>query len=137
MTIWKVVPYLLLAALTASPVPSSASSCIRPKAVAIHFERGASCWTYYGDATKFTGRFDAGQMVVATSSGMAGFADGKSDWRAVLPRTVYVGDNSGFYVTMDTWAAKPTRLPNSGLYTFDFSPCSMWHGVGQFVICAH
>ena len=135
MWVCRIVPYLVLAAFAASSVPSSASSCINPKSVAIHFERGASCWTYYGDATNFTGRFNAGQKVIATSSGIAGSADGKSVWRAVLPRTVYVGDNSGFYVTMDTMASTPNRLPRSGRYSFDFSPCSMWHGMGLFVVC--
>jgi hypothetical protein len=135
MKVRRIIAVVAIAALTASPVPSMATSCINSKTVAIQFTRGSTCWTYYGDGTHFTGRFKAGQKVIATSSGIAGSAAASSEWRAVLPRIVSVSDRNGFFVELRQLAWTPTPLPRTGQYTFGFSPCSMWRRTGMFVIC--
>lgn len=112
--------------------PASASSCVNPKTVQITFEKASRCWTYNGDATHFSGRFAAGEKVIATSTGMAIFSDG-IEWRTTRQRDVDVRGPSGFWV--DGTADQPLRLPRSGIYTFGFSPCAMWRLPGTFVVC--
>lgn len=127
---------LVAAVVTALPVqPAAASSCVNPKTVQITFAKGARCWAYTGDATHFSGRFAGGQRIIATSTGIATFGDGKSEWKTTGTRDVDVTGPSHFWADMDDTGDRPTILPRSGIYTFGFSPCAMWRAPGTFVIC--
>jgi len=49
--------------------PAQASACRDPATQKIVFAKGASCWSYRGNATHFVGRFAKGQVL---SVGMRG-----------------------------------------------------------------
>jgi hypothetical protein len=121
----------------AMPQPASASSCVNPKTVSISFAKGARCWTYKGNATHFRGTFRAGQLVVASSTGIANFSDGKWDWRTTEARGLAANGPGGIAIVLNNGERDSSfTVPRTGPYIFDFSPCAMWHGEGIFIVCA-
>jgi hypothetical protein len=123
--------------MLATPQPASASSCVNPKTESISFAKGARCWTYQGDATHFRGAFRAGQSVVASSTGIANFSDGKWDWRTTEARGLSANGPGGIAIVLNNGERDSSfTVPRTGLYTFDFSPCAMWHAQGTFIVCA-
>ena len=126
---------LLLPFALASHAPAISSSCVNPKTVQIKFAKGANCWTYSGTATHVSGRFAKGQKVLATSTGIALFGDGERDWKTTTQRDVSISGPGDFFADVDDSGGEPVTLPRTGDYTFDFSPCAMWGGLGTFVVC--
>ena len=123
-------------ALTLSSSQLAASSCQAPKTIAIAFSKGARCWTYQGDATHFVGNFRAGQTVIASSTGIANESDGTWEWRTTAARNVSVSAPENVHVGTYNEGKQSFRVPKTGRYTFEFSPCGMWHNLGTFVVCA-
>jgi hypothetical protein len=119
-----------------------ASGCNVAVTEPIRFAKGAQCWYYAGKATHFRGIFLAGQHVTVEMHGEAWSVVGegmlaKPEWQARLPS---IEGPHKFFAMPETVLDEPTgrleaTLPESGQYTFGFSPCAMWNGYGHVAIC--
>jgi hypothetical protein len=122
-----------------------ASSCNRVVVEPIRFAKGAVCWHYAGKATHFKGTFLKGQRVTVEMQGEEWEATdvnsyvSKPIWTARSPE---INGPHGFFAAPNgDPLADPTGkldavLPESGQYTFGFSPCAMWNGYGHVSICS-
>ena len=130
----------VLLSLSGLSVDASASGCNRVVTKKIAFSKGSVCWNYHGDATEFVGRFSQGQVVSVSMSGEAFYmGDNGQIMSMILPRSIVVQGPDNFIAVEDSNAPQGTFelvLPQSGAYTISFSPCSMWGGVGDVMICA-
>ena len=131
----KVIPIAVMLFAGVTHAPAMASGCVNPKVVTAHFARGAQCWNYHGDATEVRANFRRGQTVYASSAGEDSISHG--DWvsTTVEQRDLDIVGPNGAPV-------EPNHdhgfiAPLTGTYSFGFGPCSYWHGVGMFILCAH
>lgn len=124
--------------------PAAASSCVDPVVEPIRFAPGAVCWSYAGTATHFSGRFSRGQSVIVEMSGQyLRVTDPVSESTETVSaaRIPQIEGPQRFFVAADPpgegalVGRLETILPETGEYTFGFSPCVMWHQYGQVAIC--
>ena len=97
-----------------------ASSCQTVKKQSINFKKGALCWHYEGDATHFSGRFLNNQSVYVRMPGRV-----PSVW----------GPNGFFVSSQSDDSILKLRIPVTGDFTFEFSPCAERNKVGTVDIC--
>ncbi len=130
----------VVTALSMNSANAEASGCNRVVTKNINFAKGAVCWTYRGKATEFVGRFSRGQTVSVTMTGEATYmgANGKIT-RRIEPRSVSVSGPRNFFDGESGVVAQGAfqfTVPTTGKYSFSFTPCFMWGGVGDVSICA-
>ena len=97
-----------------------ATSCQTVKKQPINFKKGALCWHYEGDATHFSGRFLNNQSVYVKMPGRV-----PSVW----------GPNGFFVSSQSDDSILKLRIPVTGDFTFEFSPCAERNKVGTVDIC--
>ena len=123
--------------------PAAASSCVDEVVVPIRFAKGATCWSYAGKATHFSGRFARGQRLVVEMRGQYSRVTDparettETVWAARIPQIE--GPQRFFVAAPPVEGAAVGRLeiilPATGDYKFGFSPCVMWHQYGEVAIC--
>jgi len=119
-----------------TPMSAHASGCVDPVVATINFARGAHCWTYQGRATEFRGTFRRGQTIAVSSTGVQGHGDGRWEWLTVEERELDAVGPDGEPVDPNPNGDHSFVAPLTGAYSFSFSPCSMWHWAGTFIVCA-
>jgi hypothetical protein len=130
---WSVALIVLL------PATAIASACNHEKLVPIKFEPGAQCWHYSGNATTFRGDFASDQTVEVRVSGQSAEFDATTG-KTVIRRAPRIADVSGpdNYSDDGDFATGilKFRTRRAGTYNIGFSPCAMWGGDGDVLICA-
>ncbi len=125
------------AVATLTPSSAMASGCTNPKYAKIAFTKGSRCWTYQGNATHFRGTFRRGQTIIASSTGVANFADREWEWRTTEARGLSATTPKGKSIVLNNGERGQRFVtPDTGVYVFEFIPCAMWGGLGVFVLCA-
>ena len=143
-TRWAVCLLLTFAISILTTHQAFASGCNTEIRKRISFERGATCWSFQGQANNFYGAFGAGQRISVELKGWSADIDTpewKKNWEPLDP---YVSGPVQFFAK----SSEPPEVgedfsgklffvaPYKGYYTFTVGPCSYWRSHVRFMVCA-
>ena len=132
MPLLRMLTCAVFLAAVLSSIPSAARD------VQIAFKRGDFCWSYVGDALRFSGKFGRDQIVTFETSGEAWFGYQNATVVKWTPRLPFLNGPNNFSISPEGVSNRiEVRLPYSGLYRFSFGPRAMEGGRGSVVICAY